>query len=155
MPTFRPSLITAVIATAALAPAVAAQAAPTTSPAQDAAALVGSVLAVPITEVANADGKVAFASKPILVKTSGGAYVEYVLNRNATKHAITIGGHKARFYVDKHAGAGHYRGFVDVPGMVTGTAYTVKIAVVRPGKDLVRVDRLVLRSQHPAAAVAG
>jgi hypothetical protein len=156
MPTFRPALLTAVIAAAAFVPVVAAQAAPTASAAQDAAALVGSVLAVPATETANADGKVAFASKPILVKTSGGAYVEYVLNRDATKHAITIGGHKARFYVDRHAGSGHYRGFVEVPRMVAGRTYTVKIVVTRPGKDIVRVDRLVLRSRHPVApAVAG
>lgn len=58
---------------------------------------------------ANSDGKVAFAAKPFLVATSGGVHLEYVLNRDASKHAITIGGQKARFYVNKHAGAGHYR----------------------------------------------
>ncbi|MEA2142345.1 MAG: hypothetical protein QOI64_775 [Solirubrobacteraceae bacterium] len=98
---------------------------------------------------ANPDGKVVFTAKPFLVATSDGVYLEYSLNRNASKHAITIGGKKARFYVDKHAGPGHYRGFVEGPRFDAGKTFTVKIVVVRPGKDLVRVDRLFVRNRNP------
>ncbi len=92
---------------------------------------------------------VAFAAKPFLVATSGGVYLEYKLNRKASKHAITIGGQKARFFVDKRAGAAHYRAFVNNPRFDAGRTLTVKITVVRPGKDLVRVDRLFVRNRNP------
>lgn len=95
------------------------------------------------------DGKVVFEAKPVLVATSSGAYVDYVLNRNANRHAITIDGRRARLFVDKTQGAGHYRGLIDAGGLEKGETYTVKIVITRPGKDVVRVDRLGVRAKSP------
>jgi hypothetical protein len=123
-----------------------------------AAALVGA-LVTPTAAIAdggvaqshsvNADGKVSFTAKPFLVATSDGVYLEYSLNRDVSKQAITIGGKKARLYVDKHAGHGRYRGFVEGPRFEAGRTFTVKIVIVRPGKDLVRIDRLFVRHKNP------
>ncbi len=116
--------------------------------------LTAAVVALALPTAAHAHhsvsgGKVAFAAKPFLVATSGGAYLEYRLTRTASKHRITIGGQKARRFVDKRAGAAHYRAFVNGRRFDAGKTFTVKVVVTRPGRDLVRVDRLFVRSRNP------
>ena len=117
--------------------------------------LVLAVVALAATPAAHAhhavsNGKVAFAAKPFLVATSGGAYLEYKLNRKASKQTITIGGQKARFFVDTRAGAAHYRAFVSNPRFKAGRTFTVKIVVVpAPARTIVRVDRLFVRNRNP------
>ena len=102
-------------------------------------------LAAPTAAVAADGGKTAFEAKPFLVATSNGAYVDYTLTRKATS-TVTIDGAKAKV---RTLDAPTYRAIVQRPSLDVGKTYTVKITVARPGKDLVRVDRLKLRRSAP------
>jgi hypothetical protein len=99
------------------------------------------------TTTAAAADPVAFEGKPVLVQLSGGAYVAYELTRKASGHVVTIDGTRAKV---RTTDAPQYRGIVTRPGLKPGKVVTVRITVARPGKDLVRVDRLTVRRTAPA-----
>jgi hypothetical protein len=119
-------------------------------------AVSAAALAIPATAGAAApDGP--FAGTPWLAQVSGGAYVDFDLDRAPDHSTVTIDGKRAKVKTVREDGERFYRAFVTRSGLDAQERYKVTIKVTpRTGKPFTFSKRLVLhvaRDRRPAGTV--
>ena len=118
-----------------------------------------AAVALPAAGLAHADDGGAFDGKPWLNETSGGAYVDYALNRKAQRQTVTIDGKRATVKTIKQGDASFFRAFVVKNGLEQGERYKVTVKVTQPnGTRFTLLKRLVLHrssDRRPAGTVGG
>jgi hypothetical protein len=91
-----------------------------------------------------------FSVRPVLVKSAGGAFVSYELDRRAVRARVSIAGHIARI---SHVGGAKdfvYDAFVKDASLHSGKIYAVNITVVSvTGGTATRSEKLLLHRTFP------
>ena len=118
--------------------------------------VAAAALAVPASAVAaGADSR--FDGTPWLAQTSGGAYVDFDLDRAPDHSTVTIDGTRAKVKTVREDGERFYRAFVTKSGLDAQKRYRVTIKVTpRRGKAFTYSKRLILhvaRDRRPAGTV--
>jgi hypothetical protein len=118
-----------------------------------------AALAVPATAAAAVGDTSPFDGSPWLAQVSGGAYVDFDLDRAPDHSTVTIDGKRAKVKTVREDGESFYRAFVSKPGLDAQERYKVTIKVTpRRGKAFTFSKRLVLhvaRDRRPAGTVGG
>ncbi len=99
-----------------------------------------------------------FAGTPWLAELSGGAYVDFDLDKAPDHSTVTIDGTRAKVKTIREDGGAFYRAIVSKPGLETAERYKVTIKVTpRKGKPFTFSKRLVLHetSDRRPAGTAG
>lgn len=114
-----------------------------------------AALAVPATAGAATDGR--FDGEPWLAQLSGGAYVDFDLDKAPDHSTVTIDGKRARVKTIREDGESFYRALVRKSGLEAQDRYKVTIKVTpKRGKAFTFSKRLVLhvaRDKRPAGTV--
>jgi hypothetical protein len=91
-----------------------------------------------------------FSVRPVLVKSAGGAFVHYALDRRAVHARVSIAGHIARI---RHEGGARdfvYDAFVKDASLHSGKIYAVTVMVVSAtGGTATRREKLLLHHTFP------
>jgi hypothetical protein len=115
-----------------------------------------AALAAPATAAAAGDSS-PFDGSPWLAQTSGGAYVDFDVDRAPARSTVTIDGKRAKVRTVREDGESFYRAFVTKPGLEAQERYKVTIKVTpKRGKAFTFSKRLVLhvaRDRRPAGTV--
>jgi hypothetical protein len=104
------------------------------------------------TGVARQEVAPSFTARPVLVKSAGGAFLHYQLDRRAVRTHVTIAGRTARIRHEGGAADDVYDAFVSDAGMRAGKEYAVHVSVVSAsGGTATRDERLLLHARFPAS----
>ena len=91
-----------------------------------------------------------FVSRPVLAKTSSGAFVHFMLDHAALRSSVTVAGLRARVNTTGPEGSAVYDAFVTARYLRSGREYVVRIRVVsRSGGVVERLERLYLHRRFP------
>ena len=116
-----------------------------------------AALAVPATAGAATGSDGPFDGQPWLAQLSGGAYVDFDLNKAPDHSTVTIDGKRAKVKTIKEDGESFYRAIVRKTGFEAQERYKVTIKVTpKRGKAFTFSKRLVLhvaRDARPAGTV--
>lgn len=116
------------------------------------AVVATAALAVPATAGAATDGP--FNGEPWLAQLSGGAYVDFDLDKAPDHSTVTIDGKRAQVKTIREDGESFYRAIVRKSGLEAQDRYKVTIKVTpKRGKAFTSSKRLVLhvaRDKRPA-----
>lgn len=91
-----------------------------------------------------------FAVTPVLVKSTGGAFVHYQLTGRAVRSTVLIAGKRARITQDGAPSEAVYDAFVSNANLRSGRSYRVRITVVsKAGATTRRSESLYLHKRFP------
>jgi hypothetical protein len=91
-----------------------------------------------------------FSVRPVLVKSAGGAFVHYALDRRAVRARVSIAGHIARIRHEGGAKDFVYDAFVNDRRLRPGHYYRVSVTVTsRTGGVASRREKLLLHRTFP------
>ena len=99
-----------------------------------------------------------FDGQPWLAQLSGGAYVDFDLDKAPDHSTVTVDGKRAKVKTIREDGESFYRAIARKPGLEAGERYKVTIKVTpRKGKPFTFSKRLVLHvaSDRRPAGTAG
>jgi hypothetical protein len=118
-----------------------------------------AALAIPATAGAAQGSTSQFDGSPWLAQLSGGAYVDFDLDRAPDHSTVTIDGKRAKVKTISEDGERFYRAIVSKSGLDAGERYKVTIKVTpKRGKAFTYSKRLelhVARDRRPAGTVGG